>query len=66
MIDMINVGKKVAKVCYVTEKDKSPLNSKSMRERIGTMIFTMLRGDTPENCARRNISGIFNIYNGLC
>lgn len=28
MIDMINVGKKVTKVCYVTEKDESPLNSK--------------------------------------
>ena len=136
MIDMINVGKKVTKVCYVTEKDESPLNSKryykdceawnnnhgicyipdcevtdyghdgiiteeeintwgvgytkddlmqelddvlreeydfpfdalseSMRERIGAMIFTMLRGDTLENCVRRNISGIFNIYNGLC
>lgn len=136
MIDMINVGKKVTKVCYVTEKDESPVNSKryykdweawssghgicyipdcevseyghdgivteeeintwgvgytkedlmqemddvlreeyelpfdefseSMCERIGEMIFTLLRGDALEACVRRNISGIFNIYNGLC
>lgn len=133
---MTNVGKKVTKVCYVAEKDESPLSTKryykdweawknnygicyipdcefkeyghdgiiteeevntwgvgytkedlmqemddvlreeydfpfdglseTMREKIGEMIFTMLRGDTPENCVRRNNSGIFNIYNGLC
>lgn len=133
---MTNVGKKVTKVCYVAEKDGSPLSTKiyykdweawknnhgicyipnsevteyghdgiiteeeintwgvgytkedlmqeigdvleeeydlpfseltsTMSEKIGEMIFTMLRGDTLENCVRRNISGIFNIYNGLC
>lgn len=133
---MTNVGKKVTKICYVTEKDESPLSTKryykdwdawrnnhgicyipdcevtdyghdgiiteeevntwgvgytkedlmqemddilreeymfpfgelseSMCERIGEMIFTMLRGGTLEDCVRRNVSGIFNIYNGLC
>lgn len=40
--------------------------TETMTEKIGEMVFTMLRGDNPEDAVKRNISGIFNIYIGDC
>ena len=36
----------------------------SMSEKIGEMIFGLLNGETPEDCVRTNIGGVFNLYNG--